>query len=219
MGIGLLFVGYLSFFCFRVIPIEAVGFVFLLKGLCSLKHYNPYFKAAEWVSWVGFVDSLFFAVYFVIRMFGGGGGTTWSIVISGEGYLYHALLIGLHLLLALGLFALCKECGYEKGARRAKQCIALSVVLAVTIVCAAVLPQYGTYLQPAMMLVTLVWLLWHAILIYMCYARIATPEQIEKEDAKIADFHETFGKRRKKGKKGSGDAGGTFRVTGVHRDQ
>ena len=198
MGFGIIFLGYLSLLFFKAIPIELIGFYAIFTGLDRLCGYNKYFKYAKHASAVMFILSIPISAAWIARVAG-----MWTELLSSSAYIYteqiiyHIGLAVFHLLLYKALYEISRSVGYFGGKKKAKFSLVTMIIFYLGEICMAILPDLSGYLMKPVFAFQIIWFISTAILIYGCYMRICTDEQLAREKKKIAEFDAKYGQKKK----------------------
>jgi len=213
MGFGLIFTGYLSVFCFRMIPAELIGFLLILQGLKKLLPYSGYVKKARTMAFFCFAYSAVFSVVWVLNVLKiVPVSSIPQIVTIADTMLYLSLLYFFSVFLYFALSEIAKDTGYEKGVKLAKGCLSIASVYYVVSILYDI---FRTVLEfhplaskniviginaflIAQTLFGLIWYIVTAVLLYSCYARIVTQDILDKEQNEMLNFDAKFARKRKK---------------------
>lgn len=197
MGFGILFLGTLSFLCLRITPVDIIGFVLVYCASSKLGQSEKRFNALKKYSITGFIYSLIYGTYFILNISDIiPKNTVPYLVLEYERFIYFAFMFLFHRELYLAINAISKECGYEKGIKKAKKCFSLSLVYIFSYIIYILLNTlYSVFdflkndtllasisgLNVAIILFCFLWLAYSSHTIYLCYMNIATQEMLEKE--------------------------------------
>lgn len=202
MGFGLIFAGYITLLFFKVMPpAMAVGAYLMYRGLVKLRDYGKNFLYASYAA-AGLIG--YYLVYcsvWIFRMAGFGEEiVTSTAFMLCDDVVYYAVLLVFHVFLYAGLLDISKQCGYDKGIKKAYMSRVLTAMFYV--LTAVNIPLYYlgivTYLPLACFLCQAVWIIYTAVYIYGCYMRIATDEIIAEEEKKIAQYDAKYAYRHKR---------------------
>ena len=96
-----------------------------------------------------------------------------------------------------------REVGFDKGIKREKSCTSLVIVFVVFLALQLVLSvmgigKYEAYLNLALSVFELVWLIASAVYIYSCYMMIATQDIIDEENKKMREYDRKYSFRKLK---------------------
>ena len=197
MGFGLIFAGYITLLFFKIMPpAMAVGAYLMYKGLKKLVPYGKKFLYAS-------NTAAFLLGYYVlyigiwIARFAGFGEGIVSSKLFGlcDDVIYYGILLVFHIFLYGALLGISRECGYDKGIKRAymsKMLMALFYVFTIINIALSLL-DVASYIPFASFICQLSWIFYTSLYIYGCYMRIATDEIIEKEERKIAEYDRKYG--------------------------
>lgn len=198
MGFGIIFLGYLSLLFFKAIPIELVGFYAMYAGLERLGGYNRYFKYAKYAAAYMFIVSVPISAVWLARVAGlQTGFLSSSVYIYAEQIVYHAGLALFHLLLYKALYEISRSVGYFGGKKKAKFSLVTMIIFYIGEICMAILPKVSGYLMKPVFVFQIIWYIATTVLIYGCYMRICTDEQLAREKKKIAEFDAKYGQKKK----------------------
>ncbi len=198
MGFGLIFLGYLSLLFFKAIPIELLGFYAIYIGLEKLGGYNKYFKYAKYACIYMFALSAALSAVWIARVTGLRPDFIDStLYIYSEQIIYHIGLAIFHALLYKAIYEICRSVGYFKGKSRTKFALVTMIIFYVGELLMAFLPKFSGYLMKPVFAFQIIWYIVTALLIYSCYMRICTDEQLEREKKKLAEFDAKYGKKKK----------------------
>ena len=202
MGFGLLFCGWVTLLCFKVLPVGIVGCILMLNGISKLEEYEPSFKKTKYVC-------IAFLVYFVCY------GALWTLDLAGllsfmnnsmlvycDELVYYLVLSAYSLFLYESLCKISEQTGFDKGVLRSKRATSLVIVFVVFTVFRVVFSGFGfeAYLRLALFIFEIVWLVYTAVYIYSCYMMIATEEIIQNEQKKMREYDAKYSFRTPKKK-------------------
>ena len=206
MGFGLIFLGWSTLFFFKMLPpINIIGCLIMLKGLDKLSAYEESFKKAK-NACVAFLS--YFIVYNILWLLAAieifDYSKYFSLVYTDH-IAYRTTLILLSVFLYRALGKISYDVGFEKGVKREKRCTSLVIVfvlfLAIQLVFSFVgAEKYEAYLNLALSLFEIVWLVSSAVYIYSCYMMIATQEIIDEENKKMREYDQKYSFRTLKKK-------------------
>lgn len=203
MGFGLIFLGWSTLFFFKTLPpINIIGCLLMLKGFDKLSDYGDNFRKAKNAS-VAFLA--YFILYNVLWLLSLTNifdySKTFSLVYADQ-IAYRTILVILSVFLYRALGDISREVGFEKGEKSCTSFVIVFVIfLAVQLVCSFVgIGKYEAYLNLALVIFELVWLLQSAVYIYSCYMMIATQDIIDEENKKMREYDEKYSFRKLKKK-------------------
>lgn len=202
MGFGIIFLGYLSLLFFKAIPIELIGFYAIYAGLERLEGYNKYFKGAKYAAGFLFILSVPISAAWIAKVAG-----VMTELLSSSAYIYteqivyHLGLAVFHLLLYKALYEISRSVGYFGGKKKAKFALVTMIIFYVGELCMAIIPKISGYLMKPVFAFQIIWFIATAALIYGCYMRICTDEQLAREKKKIAEFDAKYGQKKKAAEK------------------
>ena len=207
MGFGLLFAGYITLLFFKIMPpAMAVGAYLMYKGLKKLEIYGKNFLYAANSAALLLAYYILYIGVWIMRFAGIGKG-----VVSGKIFgfcddiVYYGILLVFHIFLYCSLLEISRECGYDKGIKRAYMSRMLMAMFYIFTVINIAFSSFNivSYIPFASYICQLAWIVYTALFIYGCYMRIATDEIIQDEEKKIAEYDRKYGNgikisRRKK---------------------
>ena len=197
MGFGLVFAGYITLLFFKIMPpAMAVGAYLMYKGLKKLEPYgkNFLYSANAAAALLGYYV-LYIGVW-IMRFAGIGKGIVSSKLFGFcDDVIYYGILLVFHIFLCCALLGISRECGYDKGIKRAYMSRMLMAMFYVFTVINIILSAFDvvSYIPFASFICEMAWILYTSLYIYGCYMRIATDEIIEKEERKIAEYDRKYG--------------------------
>lgn len=212
MGFGLIFAGFLSVFFLRIIPIEVIGYLLMIRGLQKLLPYGDGFRKARNAAVACFVYALMYAVYWVLPVMKilPAAKVPQGITLADHA-LYNLLLYIFLVFLYRAYGSIAQDIGYEKGKKGAKNAFVTASVYIVLCLFydgaravlfffpdakKAALAFNGIYF--AISLYGIIWLITTAVFCYSCYARIVTDDILENETHAIDQYNAKFGRKGKK---------------------
>ena len=206
MGFGLICAGYSTLLFMRLIPVEFIGFLFVLKGLIRLSYLNKYFgyakKSVYPILVFSFADIVYWITSYFLKL------TDSHILESIFTYAHRIVFIPFYIFLFLAIRKISEELGYTKGIKRAT--LALSVTAVYYIVFAASslnITGIAHYLTAADIVMYLVLFLAAESAVYLCYRAITTDEAEQKEEEELRKFEERFGRKKNKESKNAASKG------------
>lgn len=204
MGFGLIFSGWSTLFFFKTIPpVNILGCILMLKGLDRLSGYGTGFKKAKNAA-TAFLA--YFILYSILWILGITNifdyGQFFSLVYIDQ-IVYRTILVVLSIFLYRALGEISREVGFDKGIKREKSCTSLVIVFVVFLALQLVLSvmgigKYEAYLNLALSVFELVWLIASAVYIYSCYMMIATQDIIDEENKKMREYDRKYSFRKLK---------------------
>lgn len=202
MGFGLLFLGYLTFLSFKIMPAGLIGTALMYFGLSKLCTHAPYFNKAKKLSAAYFIYYLIFTALWILNMtgvFDSLGKFQSKLIWFADSAVHGILFFVFSLVLCKALEQICNEVGYEKGIKKQRLCGAFLNVFALGTVLRLALyfTNFGNILQMPVMLVELLSIVSVSAWIYSCYMMIATQEIIDDETEKIRKYDEKHYSNRK----------------------
>lgn len=206
MGFGLIFLGRSTLFFFKTLPpVNIIGCLLMLKGLDRLSSYGDNFKKAK-NAIVAFLA--YFVIYNILWLLSLTNVFDYSKIFSlvyCDQILYRTILVIFSVFLYRALGDISREVGFEKGMKREKSCTSLVIVfvvfLAIQLLCSFIgVGKYEAYLNLALVIFELLWLISSAVYIYSCYMMIATQDIIDEENKKMREYDEKYSFRRLKKK-------------------
>ena len=204
MGFGLIFSGWSTLFFFKTIPpVNILGCLLMLKGLDKLSGYADSFKKAKNTA-IAFLS--YFILYSILWLLSITNifdyGNVFALVYADQ-IIYRTILVLLSVFLYRALGEISREVGFEKGIRREKSCTSLVIVFVIFLALQIVLSmagigKYEAYLNLALSVFELVWLIASAVYIYSCYMMIATQDIIDEENKKMREYDRKYSFRKLK---------------------
>jgi len=204
MGFGLIFLGWSTLFLFKTLPpVNIIGCLLMMRGLDRLSYYGSNFKRAKNAA-VAFLA--YFVAYSVLWILGilnvFDYGSIFAFVYL-DVIVYRTILVIFSVFLYRALGDISREVGFEKGIKRERGCTSFVIVfvifLAIQLVSSLVgIGKYEAYLNLALVVFELVWLIKSAVYIYSCYMMIATQEIIDDENKKMREYDEKYSFRKLK---------------------
>lgn len=202
MGFGLLFCGWVTLLCFKVLPVGIIGCILMLRGINKLEEYEVSFKKTKYAC-------IAFLVYFVCY------GILWTLDLSGlysfmdnslllyaDELVYYLVLSVYSLFLYKAMGDISLQTGFDKGVLRSKRATSLVVVFVVFTALRIALSGFGieAYFRLALYFFEILWLIYTAVYIYSCYMMIATEEIIKEEQKKMREYDAKYSFRTPKKK-------------------
>ena len=190
MGFGLIFLGWMTFFSFKTLPIGIIGCILMLCGLSKLTSYGENFEKAKNIC-IGFL------AYFTAF------GALWTLsmakifdfmqnkyILFADEVVYYSLFVAFSCVLLKALGDISKQVGFEKGILREKRGFSLVAVFGGFTLVRFILTPFnlGVYLRSPLVIFELICLIYIAVYLYSCYMMIATEEIIYKENQKIREY-------------------------------
>ena len=173
MGFGLIFIGYINFLFFKILPpIMALGAYLSYRGLKKLSIYGKSFDMCAKISGAMCIYFILYTSTWFLDALNIGKAFFDSKMFSfADSVLYYGLLLVFHIFLYASLESICNECGYEKGVKKANMArMFMFITYAITVAGLFLQTSIFGYVQ---ILSTVVWFLYTAGYIYSCYMRIA----------------------------------------------
>ncbi len=206
MGFGLIFLGWSTLFFFKTLPpVNILGCLLMMRGLDKLSCYGDNFKRAKNASVAFLAYFIAHTVLWLLSLMDiFDYGKVFSVVYADE-ILYRTTLVLLSVFLYRALGDISREVGFEKGIKREKSCTSLVIVfvifLGIQLMCSFIgIGKYEAYLNYALVIFELVWLISSAVYIYSCYMMIATQDIIDEENKKMREYDEKYSFRKLKKK-------------------
>ncbi len=199
MGFGLICAGYSTLLFMRLVPVELIGFIFVLKGLMKLRNFNRFFNFAEKsvypILLFSFIDCIYWIInYFGIATIGGADG-----ILT---YVHRIVYLPFYLFLFAALRSISNEVGYPKGMKRASLAMSTAIVYYLVFALSRItMAGFERYFVIAEYLFYLLLVIITESAIYTCYRAITTDEAEQKEEEELAKFEARFGKNRNKNSK------------------
>jgi len=197
MGFGLICAGYSTLMFLRLVPVELIGFWFVLKGLRKLCGYNKYFEYAKRSVYGILAFSLADVIYWIISYF--------KIISSDLAeqlftICHRLVFLPFYIFLFMAIRVLSKELDFDKGTKRAS--LAMSVVAVYYLV--FLVSRFDTpilqYLFAAETVFYILMFLVTEATVFLCCRAITTDEAEQKEEEALRRFDERFGKNKNKSK-------------------
>ena len=198
MGFGLICAGYSTLIFLRLVPVEIIGFYFVLKGLRMLRSYNSYFRYAEKSIYPILLFSLADVIYFILERM---GIATSHVAADIFTYLHRLLLLPFYFLLFYALRKISADLGYDKGVKKATLAISTTLVYYLVFAVSRIdLGDFRQYFIAAEIILFLLLFFVSESAIYACYRAITTDEAEKKEEEQLKKFEERFGRKKNKNK-------------------
>lgn len=199
MGFGLVFLGYLSLFFFRIIPIDIPGFAVMAVGFYKLSIQNKFFKYDFFLSCLMFLYAVFSGVIQILGIAGiPVNFASGDFFVTADNIIYHSGLFALHVLMYFGIFKMSEQIGFDKGKSKSRYACISAFIYTIAAVTDAIMPQKLVFLYIPATVFGIAWYVYSACLIYSCYMNIATEEMLLKEKKKLErpDFLKPREKRK-----------------------
>ena len=198
MGFGLICAGFSTLLFMRLVPVELFGFFFVYRGLGKLSSFNSFFRYAKISVYPILVFSLADAVLRIPGISDFAAGENVQLILTD---LHRLCLAPFLVLLMLALRCISAELGYKKGASRAVFALSVTFVYYLSYI----VSRFGSgelqkYLSVMEMAVYIIMFLAVESAVYACYRAITTDEAEKKEEEKLKQFEERFGKKKSIGK-------------------
>lgn len=202
MGFGLLFCGWVTLLCFKVLPVGIIGCILMLKGICTLEEYEQAFKKTKYACIAFLVYFTCFGIMWVLDLSGVYGFMGNSLFVYTDELIYYLVLTVYSLLLYRALGNISEQTGFDKGITRAKRAMSLVVVFVVFTALRMIFSgfTFEGYLRLALFFFEIVWLVYTAVYLYSCYMMIATEEIIQQEQKKMREYDAKYSFRTPKKK-------------------
>ena len=119
--------------------------------------------------------------------------------------MYRTILVVFSVFLYRALGDISRQVGFEKGIKREKSCTSLVIVFVIFLAIQLLLSfisigKYEAYLNLALVIFELLWLISSAVYIYSCYMMIATQDIIDEENKKMREYDRKYSFRNLKKK-------------------
>lgn len=206
MGFGLIFSGWSTLFFFKTLPpVNIIGCLLMIKGLDKLSDYSDNFKRAKNAGVAFLAYFIIYTILWILRLVKiFDYGKIFSVVYADQ-ILYRTIFVIFSVFLYRALGDISREVGFEKGIKREKSCTSLVIVfvifLAIQLLCSVIsIGKYEAYLNLALAVFELLWLISSAVYIYSCYMMIATQDIIDEENKKMREYDEKYSFRKLKKK-------------------
>lgn len=206
MGFGLIFSGWSTLFFFKTLPpINILGCLLMLKGLDRLSGYGDSFKKAKNACVAFLAYYIIYTILWILnilKIFD--YGKIFSLVYADQ-ILYRTILVVFSVFLYRALGDISRQVGFEKGIKREKSCTSLVIVFVIFLAIQLLLSfisigKYEAYLNLALVIFELLWLISSAVYIYSCYMMIATQDIIDEENKKMREYDRKYSFRNLKKK-------------------
>lgn len=195
MGFGLICAGYSTLIFLRLVPVEIIGFYFVLKGLRMLKSYNIYFGYALKCIYPILLFSLVDVIYFILRLTTGLDSGLAADIFT---YLHRLVLLPFYITLFPALRKISLDVGYVKGVKRATLAMSTTIVYYLVFAFSKLdLGDISQYLYAAEIIMFLFLFFITESAVYTCFRAITTDEAEKKEEEQLQKFEERFGKKKK----------------------
>lgn len=206
MGFGLIFLGWSTLFFFKTLPpVNILGCLLMMKGLDKLSGYGSNFKRAKNACVAFLAYFIVYTLLWIVGLFDIFDYSKNFFLVYTDEITYRTILVLLSVFLYRALGDISREVGFEKGIKREKSCTSLVIVfvmfLGIQLVCSFMgAGRYEAYLNLALSVFELIWLISSAVYIYSCYMMIATQEIIDEENKKMREYDEKYSFRKLKKK-------------------
>ena len=206
MGFGLIFSGWSTLFFFKTLPpVNILGCLLMLKGLDRLSGYGDSFRKAKNACVAFLAYYIIYTILWILnilKIFD--YGKIFSLVYADQ-ILYRTVLVVFSVLLYRALGDISRQVGFEKGIKREKSCTSLVIVFVIFLAIQLLLSfisigKYEAYLNLALVIFELLWLINSAVYIYSCYMMIATQDIIDEENKKMREYDRKYSFRNLKKK-------------------
>lgn len=206
MGFGLIFSGWSTLFFFKTLPpINILGCLLMLKGLDRLSGYGDSFRKAKNACVAFLAYYIIYTIMWILnilKIFD--YGKIFSLVYADQ-ILYRTILVVFSVFLYRALGDISRQVGFEKGIKREKSCTSLVIVFVIFLAIQLLLSfisigKYEAYLNLALVIFELLWLINSAVYIYSCYMMIATQDIIDEENKKMREYDRKYSFRKLKKK-------------------
>ena len=194
MGFGLIWAGYSTLIFMRLVPVELLGFIFVLKGLGKLRNFNRFFSYTEKSVIPILVFSLFDFVYWILNYFG---------IYSIQGidgiltYVHRIVYLPFYFLLFAALRGISNEVGFPKGMKRAALGMSCAFVYYLVFVLSRLnLSGFEQYFVVSEYFIYLILFIVTESAVYCCFKAITTDEAEQREEEELAKFEARFGRNR-----------------------
>ena len=195
MGFGLICAGYSTLIFLRLVPVELIGFIFVLKGLKKLCSFNKYFNYAKCSVYGILAFSLSDVVYWILTNLNIINSTMADSVFT---YLHRLVFLPFYILLFMALRTISKELEYVKGVKRATFAMSTTIVYYLVFALSRLnINSVQQYFFAAEALLYLVLFLATESAILTCFRAITTDEAEKQEEEKLLQFEKRFGKKDK----------------------
>ena len=206
MGFGLIFAGWTTLFFFKTLPpVNILGCLLMLKGLDKLSDYGNNFRRAKNACVVFLAYFICYTILWILSLTSIFDYSKVFALVYGDQILYRTTIVILSVYLYRALGDISREVGFEKGVKRERSCTSLVIVfvvfLAIQLFCSfASIGKYEAYLNLALVIFELLWLISSAVYIYSCYMMIATQDIIDEENKKMREYDRKYSFRNLKKK-------------------
>ena len=206
MGFGLIFSGWSTLFFFKTLPpVNILGCLLMLKGLDKLSGYGDSFRKAKNACVAFLAYYIIYTIMWILnilKIFD--YGKIFSLVYADQ-ILYRTILVVFSVFLYRALGDISRQVGFEKGIKREKSCTSLVIVFVIFLAIQLLLSfisigKYEAYLNLALVIFELLWLINSAVYIYSCYMMIATQDIIDEENKKMREYDRKYSFRNLKKK-------------------
>lgn len=203
MGFGLLFCGWVTLLCFKVLPVGIIGCVLMLSGLVKLEVYERGFKRAKEMCYVFLAYFVVYGVIWTLDLAGVFGFMNNIVLLRIDELLYYVILSVYSFLLHSAISSISVATGFDKGVLRAKRANSLVIVFVFFTALRVIFSgfMFEGYLRLALFVFEIVWLIYTATLLYNCYMMIATQEIIDEEQKKMREYDAKYSFLTPKNKK------------------
>lgn len=191
MGFGLIFTGYLSLIFLKAMPIiEIIGCILVILGLSKLEEYDEKIAKAKKFTFLLLTYFIVFGVMWCVSTFGGKNLFDLKIVIFCDSIVYYTLFCIFNIRLIDALKVMCDMTGFEKGTKKSKTSLVMTLTFAFFAFLTLALSLFGKdgILQAPLMMLEFAVVIYTALFVYSCYMMIATQEIIDEEERKLAEY-------------------------------
>ncbi|MBR2021787.1 MAG: hypothetical protein IJ939_05060 [Clostridia bacterium] len=177
----------------------------MLKGLDRLSGYGGNFRKAKNACVAFLAYYIIYTIMWILnilKIFD--YGKIFSLVYADQ-ILYRTILVVFSVFLYRALGDISRQVGFEKGIKREKSCTSLVIVFVIFLAIQLLLSfisigKYEAYLNLALVIFELLWLISSAVYIYSCYMMIATQDIIDEENKKMREYDRKYSFRNLKKK-------------------
>lgn len=204
MGFGLIFLGWSTLFLFKTLPpVNIIGCFLMMRGLDRLSDYGSNFKRAKNAAVSFLAYFVAYSVLWILNILNVFDYSRIFAFVYLDVIVYRTILVIFSVFLYRALGDISRQVSFEKGIKREQNCTSFVIVfvifLAIQLVSSLVgIGKYEAYLNLALVVFELVWLIKSAVYIYSCYMMIATQEIIDDENKKMREYDEKYSFRKLK---------------------
>ncbi len=190
MGFGLIFIGYLTLAFLRAMPIGIFGCAMMISGLSKLEGYDERIKKAKNCAVLFLLYFVAFGAAWCVSTFGGKNVFDAKYVLFCDSLVYYTLFCVFNIKLTTALKVMCDMTGFEKGIKKSKTSLVMTLTFAFFAFLRLALSLFGKgdVLQAPLEMFEFVVVIYTSLFVYSCYMMIATQEIIDEEERKLSEY-------------------------------